>query len=210
MNVTQTRRDVAYHLLRKSRPSAQVWRYLRSKLAVSNRQDKLELTRRWRVWPATDKGKAYKFALLIHQLCWSPVTFAQRTQRCRKRDNSLRWRRRVRASPLRACTSFGCCFASLSEGGTFPTARGGTECDEITDRRPHRPKCVKISKNRTVWRFSCQTVRDFLFLMHYSSHLMEIFSPQAGQMRFSGSMLSSKQMVSPHLGHSTSKVSSMS
>ena len=41
---------------RRPRRSVQVWRYLRSKLTALSRQGKLELTRRWRVWSATDNG----------------------------------------------------------------------------------------------------------------------------------------------------------
>ena len=51
LRMTRSRKDDAQ--ARRDRPpglSAQVWRYLRSKLTVLSRQDKLELTRRWRVW----------------------------------------------------------------------------------------------------------------------------------------------------------------
>ena len=68
---------------RRPRQSVQVWRYLRSKLTALSRQGKLELTRRWRVWSATNNG--------FHAVTPHPSGFACHLLPLEKADNVHRF-----------------------------------------------------------------------------------------------------------------------
>ena len=72
---------------RRPRRSVQVWRYLRSKLTALSRQGKLELTRRWRVWSASNKRNCAQTG--------SPHPPLSRSPACRKATTFPNWRRLI-------------------------------------------------------------------------------------------------------------------